>query len=74
MGDVKTYAPLIFRRVNDVSKIRELDTSKFARGNDLCCANLDYIDEESDEIKNDKLPENKIRMKNKDFRDKLDFS
>lgn len=74
VGDVETYAPLIFRRVNDVGRIRELDTSKFARGNDLCVANLDYSEEKNDEIINDKTPEkiNKIiRMKNRDFRDKL---
>ena len=65
--------PLIFRRVRDGCDIRELDTSKFARGNDLC---NNLLDNREEEIKNLKKSgeENTykiLRMRNKDFRDKL---
>ena len=73
VGDVETYAPLIFRRVRDGCDIRELDTSNFARGNDLC---NNLLDNREEEIKNLKKSgeENTykiLRMRNKDFRDKL---
>ena len=73
VGDVETYAPLIFRRVRDGCDIREQDTSNFARGNDLC---NNLLDNREEEIKNLKKcgEENSykiLRMRNKDFRDKL---
>ena len=49
VGDVETYAPLIFRRVRDGCDIRELDTSQFARGNDLC---NNLLDNREENIKN----------------------
>ena len=72
-GDVETYAPLIFREVRDGCDIRELDTSHFARGNDLCNTHLDNREEEiKNLIKSGEENTCKIlRMRSKDFREKL---
>ena len=52
MTGVQTCAlPILFRRVRDGCDIRELDTSKFARGNDLCNNLLDNRDEEIKNLK-----------------------
>ena len=70
VGDVETYAPLIFRRINNAGSMRELDTSSMARGNDLCPANVDDYDEEKKEIKPKMLPEKNykiIKLKKKIF-------
>ena len=73
VGDVETYAPLIFRIVRDGCGIRELDTSQFARGNVLCNTYLDNREEEIKNFKNSGEEKNYkiLRMENKDFRDKL---
>ena len=73
VGDVETYAPLIFRRVRDGCDIRELDTSQFARGNNLCNTHLDNREEEIKNLKNsgEEKTYKILRMKNKDFGDKL---
>ena len=73
VGDVENYAPLIFRRVRDECDIRELDTSQFAWGNDLCNTHLDNREEEIKNLKNsgEEKTYKILRMKNIDFRDKL---
>ena len=48
VGDVETFAPLIFRRVRDGC----VDTSQFARDNGLCTTHLDNREEEKKNSKN----------------------
>ena len=69
VGDVETYAPLMFRRVNNVGNIRELDTS--ARGNFASYNNIDIDPEDKNDEAAIETNYKILRMTNKKFRDKL---
>lgn len=69
VGDVETYAPLIFRRVNNGGNIRELDTS--VRGNFSSYNNPDISPEDQNDEAVRETNYKILRMTNKIFRDKL---